>query len=333
VSLAPQISASSSAPLIDTSFITLRAPWSLGLTFVGLELTVVICGVLALLHAIRERRRGDGAPLFVWGVSFTYGIVMELLSYNFVDSFTHGQFAVMFYRHQLPLYVVTLYPVLQYTSIMSARRLRLGLVPEAFAAGLSMVAMDAPFDILGAHQHWWSWSASDANVAYRWLDVPVTSYYWHLAFGGILAGLTRAFSRYGGDLKRPYRIAALALPVSALTIVLGVIAFLPFHLLKALGVADGVVVAGLFVVSLGVVAAGVRRSRTNVTVPPDPALFRIVLVYYAYFALVALAELASAPAAFASRMAVIAVVTVLAVLAHDRAQRASPRLDPLVARG
>ncbi|HEY8090141.1 MAG TPA: hypothetical protein VIF09_19905, partial [Polyangiaceae bacterium] len=286
--------------LLDTSFVTIRAPWTVGLTFLGLEVTVVICGVLALLHALGERRRGDGAPLFVWGASFTYGIVMELLSYNFVDSFAHGQFTVMFYRHQLPLYVVTLYPVLQYTSIMTARRLRLGLVPEAFAAGLSMVAMDAPFDILGAHQHWWTWSASDPNVAFRWHDVPVTSYYWHLAFGGILAGLTRAFGRYGGEVRRPWRIAILALPVSFLTIVLGVIAFLPFHFLKARGVADGTVVAGLFVVGLAVVVLS-RRAASEAT-PPDGRLFTIALVYYAYFALVAFGQLAVAPAAFAGRM-------------------------------
>jgi hypothetical protein len=323
--------------LLDTGFITLHAPWSVGLTFVGLELTVVLCGVLALRHALAERRRGDGTPLFVWGVSFTYGIVMELLSYNFIDSFTHGQFTVMFYRKQLPLYVVTLYPVLQYTSIMMARRLRLRLVPEAFAAGLSMVAMDMPFDILGAHLHWWSWSASDPNVAYRWHDVPVTSYYWHLAFGGILAGLTRAFGRYGGDVRRTYRIAALALPLSALTIVLGVLAFLPFHFLKARGVADGTIVVGLFVVSLAVVVLSHRASRrsrsADVSVgdaaggPAGPLavgeLLTIALVYYAYFLLIALVEFGLEVAAFGGRMAVIASVTVFAILAHRFAHRAA----------
>jgi hypothetical protein len=308
--------------LLDTGFVTLHAPWSVGLSALGLELTVVACGVLALMHALAARRRGDGAPLFVWGASFTYGIVMELLSYNFIDSFTHGQFTVMFYRHQLPLYVVTLYPVLQYTSIMTARRLQRGLVPEVFAAGLLMVAMDAPFDILGAHQHWWVWSASDPNVAYRWHDVPVTSYYWHLAFGGILGGLTRAFGRYGGDVKRPYRIALLGLPISALTIILGVIAFLPFHFLKSRGVADGTIVAGLFVLAFGVAWLSPRTS-TEI-LPPDPRLHAIPRLYYAYFGLLALVLLASAPAAFGGRMAVIAAVTTLALVAHALAHRPAP---------
>ena len=286
----------------------------------GLEITVVACGVLALLHALGERRRGDGGPLFVWGVSFTYGIVMELLSYNFIDSFTHGQFTVMFYRSQLPLYVVMLYPVLQYTSIVTARRLRKGPLVLAFTAGLFIVAMDFPFDILGPVEGWWSWSASDPNVAFRWHDVPVTSYYWHLAFGGILAGLTGVFGRYGGDRARPWRIAALALPISALTIVLGVVAFLPFHLLKAAGVPDGTIVAGLIVVSaaVGVVA---RRTAPE-ALPRDARLFTIPLVYYAFFLLVALAMLARGGAAFGGRMAVIAGVIGLALLALRFAHRA-----------
>ena len=173
---------------------------------------------------------------------------------------------------------------------MTARRFRLGLVPEAFTAGLLMVAMDAPFDVLGAYHGWWSWSATDPNTAFRWYGVPVTSYYWHLAWGGILGGLTRAFGRWGGALRRPWRIAALALPISALTIVLGVVAFLPFHFLKARGVADGTIVAGLIVVSA---AVGVLARRASPeALPRDARLFAIPLVYNAYFLVVALAGLA-----------------------------------------
>jgi hypothetical protein len=311
--------------LVDTSFVTLHAPWSVGLSFLGLELVVVICGALALAHALGERRRGDGGPLFAWGVSFTYGIVMELLSYNFIDSFSHGQFTVMFYRHQLPLYVVTLYPVLQYTSIMTARRLRLRLLPEAVTAGLLMVAMDAPFDILGAHQHWWAWSASDPNVAFRWHDVPVTSYLWHLLFGGILAGVTRVFGLWGGDRQRPYRIAALALPLSALTIVLGALAFLPFHLLKSLGLPDGIIVAGFLALSVAVAVFSPRAPGEDTA---DPRLFAIPLIYYAYFGLVALTQLAAAPAAFGGRMAVIASVIGLTLFALRRAHRSEPASLP-----
>jgi hypothetical protein len=312
--------------LLDTAFVTIHSPGSVGLSFLGLELTVVLCGVLALLHALGERRRGDGVPLFIWGASFTYGIVMELLSYNFLTSFVHGQFTVMFYHHQLPLYIVTLYPVLQYTSIMTARRLLTGVVPQMLLAGLFIVAMDFPFDILGPTQGWWSWSASDPNMAFRWHDVPVTSYYWHLAWGGILAGLTRAFGRYGGALEKPWRIALLALPIALLTITLGAISFLPFHFLKARGVQDGTIVAGLFAVSLAV--AVLSRRAAPAPAPRDPRLFVVPALFYAYHLLVALAELLRTPSAFGGRVAVIASVTALALLGHGLAHRAAavPRL-------
>jgi hypothetical protein len=308
-------------PLLDTAFVTLRAPWAVGISSLGLEIIVVACGVLTLLHALGERRRGDGVPLFTWGVSFTYGLVMEILSYNFVKSFAHGPFTVMFYRSQLPLYVVTIYPVLQYTSIVAARRLRSGIVGQAVTAGLLMVAMDMPFDILGPIHGWWSWSPTDENTAFRWYGVPVTSYYWHLSFGGILAGLTRAFGRYGGDGGRPWRAAVLALPVSVLVIVLGVISFLPFHFLKARGVADGTIVAGLFALSL-LCAALSRRATPPVQQQPDTRLLAIPLLYFAYHLLVALARLAAGPAAFGGQTAVIAGVTAAALAAHSLAQRA-----------
>jgi len=296
-------------PLVDTFFITLRAPWSVRPSALGLEVTVVACGVLALLHALRERRRGDGLPLFTWLASFTYGIVMEVVSYNFIKSFAHGPFCVMFYRAQLPLYVVTVYPVLQYTGIVTARRLRSGIVAQAFTAGLLIVAMDIPFDMLGPTQGWWSWSDTDPNIAARWYGVPVTSYYWHLAFGGILAALTRALGRWGADPRRPLRGVALALPVSVLVIVLGVISFLPFHFLKARGVPDGAIVAGLVVVS-SIVFALSRRA----TVAPGASLLAIPVLFYAYHLVVALGRFTAG--GFGGQAAVIVAVTALALLAH-----------------
>ena len=42
------------SPLLDTAFLTINSPGSVGLTFLGLELTVVVCGVLALRHALAD---------------------------------------------------------------------------------------------------------------------------------------------------------------------------------------------------------------------------------------------------------------------------------------
>jgi hypothetical protein len=314
--------------LLDTAFITLSTPTSVGLSFLGLELCVVLCGVLSLLHALGERRKGDGLPLYTWAASFTYGLVMEILSYNFIKSFAHGQFTVMFYHRQLPLYVVTLYPVLQYTSIMAARRLRVGPWAEAFAAGLFIVAMDMPFDILGPVQGWWSWSDTDPNIAYRWHSVPVTSYYWHLAFGGILALLTRLLGKWGGDVKRPALTLALVLPIPLLVIVLGVISFLPFHFLKARGVPDGAIVAGLFVLSAAVVAGAVRRRGKAAALPADPRLLLLPQAYYGYHVIAAISALTVGGAAFGGRMVVIAAVSLAALWAHRTVLGEPPAAAP-----
>ena len=52
----------------------------------------------------------DRFPLFVFLSALSYGLGIELLSYNFLDSFAHAQFTVMFYGARLPLYVVALKP-------------------------------------------------------------------------------------------------------------------------------------------------------------------------------------------------------------------------------
>ncbi len=240
-------------PLVDTALVTLYSPLGRPPSFLLLELVVVISGVLGLLHAWRALKAGDRGPLFTWATIFVYGLTMELLCYNFVDNFYHGQFTVMFYRHQLPLYVTAIYPVLLYTAIATAGRLGLNRRAEPFVAGLLIVAMDAPFDILGPVAGWWSWSDHDPNIAFRWLGVPVTSFYWHFAFGGLLCAITRAARPY---LTRTSRFV-LMFPAALLTIVLGGVSFIPFHVLKARGVPDGTIVAGLL--ALGVVVTVVAR--------------------------------------------------------------------------
>jgi hypothetical protein len=315
-------------PLLDTAFITVSSPFARPLSFLLLELVVLSSGVLGLRHALRAPSRG---PLFTWVTIFVYGLVMEVLSYNFTTAFAHGQFTVMFYRHQLPLYVTAIYPVLLYTAIATARRLRVHRAAEPFVAGLLIVAMDVPFDILGPVAGWWSWSDADPNMAYRWLGVPVTSYYWHFAFGGILCALTRAVQPYVEAPAREARFL-LAIPVSLLTIVLGVLSFLPFHLLKAIGVSEGVIVGGLLGLG-GAVLVVAKKERPQ---DRDELLLAIAALFYGAhlsFAVVRLVlGLRSGPGleGFLSRFVAIAAVTVLAAVAHERAQavKPAPTLSP-----
>jgi len=218
------------------TFVTFQDPRELPASFVALEVVVLTWGALTLWHALRAHRRGDRAALLTWSTIFVYGLLMEIGAFNLVDNYAHGQFTVMFYDRQLPLYIMAVYPVLLYTGIAAARALRLRPVREAIAAGLLIVAIDLPFDITGPRLGWWRWFDTDPNIAYRWAGVPVTSYYWHLSFGAILAYLTARVAR--NRAPAPWHVPVLVL----LTIVVGVVAFLPFHGLKTLGVGDGVIV-------------------------------------------------------------------------------------------
>ena len=253
--LTPHAGPADAGLLLDTIAVTLYTPWSRPVVHLGLEVTVITLGVLTFIHAWRARRSGDALPLFTWLTIFVYGVAMELLSYNFVENFVHAQFSVMFYHRKLPLYVTAVYPTLLYTGIATARRFRFPLWAEGFAAGLLIVALDIPFDIVGPNVRWWSWSRSDPLLAYRWCGVPVTSYYWHLAFGGILAALTSAIAPH---LRGPRQLM-LAMPAALVTIVLGVVAFLPLHGLAAVGVSHGVVVAIAWTACFGVLVSAPKR--------------------------------------------------------------------------
>jgi hypothetical protein len=220
-------------PLVATAPVTIYDPTTRPASFLALEVVVFTWAALTLRHALRADARGDRAARITWLTIVIYGIAMEAISYLLVQNFVHGQFTVMLWDRQLPLYVVAVYPVLLYTGIAAARALRLPRAIEPIASGLFILALDVPFDLAGPPSGWWIWFGGDPNTAVRWHGVPVTSFYWHLAFGAALAAVTRAASAK----RRPPAILAPVL--ASLTIVIGVIAFLPMHALAALGIGHG----------------------------------------------------------------------------------------------
>lgn len=277
--------------LIDSPYFTLYNPFYQPLSFLCLEVVVIACAVLTLLHALKGYRAGEGSRLFTWWTIFVYGLIMEIASYNALDNFVHGQFTVMFYHRKLPLYISVLYPLFLYTSIYTIERLRLSRLAYPFVVGFMIVVMDYPFDVIGPAAGWWSWSDTDPVLAYRWHGVPVTSYYWHLAFGGTLAGLTRQLQPYTNTLARRelgsgrFWKLLLSLPVSLATIVIGVLLFLPFHGLKSLGVRDGIL-AGILIVGSAMVGVLAQKTRGD---QPDRMLRWIPLLYFPFFAVMTLA--------------------------------------------
>jgi len=269
--------------VLDTTAVTLYTPWSRPPVHLAVEVVIVTLSALTFVHALRARREGDLLPLFTWITILVYGLAMELVSYNFIQNFVHAQFSVMFYHRKLPLYITAVYPVLLYTGIATARRFDFPLWAEGFAAGLLIVAMDIPYDVVGPNLGWWSWSDTDPLLAYRWCGVPVTSYYWHLAFGGILAALTRAIAPH---LHRTRQLG-LALPAALVTIVLGVVAFLPLHGLAAVGVSHGSVVAAALALCLAVFLMAPKRR----TAAPDVLLLALAAGFYAFHVVVAVGSI------------------------------------------
>lgn len=222
--------------------VRLSSPLDRPLHFLVLELCVLASSVAVLAHAVVRYREGDRRHLFQWIAFTSYGVQMELIAFNFLNNYEHAQFTVQLYDGQLPLYVTGLYGSFLYAGTKVVERLSLHPVAEALLAGFAICLIDVPFDLAGVALGWWTWLDTDPNLAFRWLGVPVTSYYWYLIFGAVAAGLGRLF---WPRLER--RSFALALPIAIVTgtlvIVFGVLAFLPFHGLSALGLTHGTIVA------------------------------------------------------------------------------------------
>ena len=321
--------------LVDTTYLTIYDPRTRPASFLGIEALMVVCAALTLAHALRARRRGDGGALFAWASIFVYGVCLEIASYNAFPSFTHGQFTVMFYHRKLPLYISAFYPTILYTGQRTVRRLGLSRWAEPLVVGLAIVALDFPFDTVGPDAGWWAWDMSDPDVHYRWFGVPVTSYYWHLTWGAILAAICRwaeprmkALASPGSALR--FARLALAFPVAGATMALGRGAFLPFDLLVPLGVPDGAIVVAALAVSLALLALG-RRAPAAEERGRDAILLAIPYAFFAFHLLVAL-SLRGHVVDWGGKMAVVLVASAFGVGLTYAVGRAVPAAGPAAAR-
>jgi hypothetical protein len=287
----------------------IRNPFAQPLSFVGLEIVVLACAAITLLHALRAwRDRRELLPLFTWVAVLSYGVAMEIVSYSTVDNFTHGPFTVMLYRGRLPLYIVGVYPVLLYTGIAATRRLGLSRWAEPLVAGLAIVLLDVPFDVLGPDAGWWSWSSTDPNLRERALGVPFVSYYWHITFGACLALLTRSVDRWLTPAKA--RLAALAVAplLGVCTIALGGLSFVPFHVLRKAGVSDAANLALLVTACLAILAF----ARKGPPAATDRLLLAVPVAYHLFFVAVLLSRRGDSDAADKAVVIVLATACSLA---------------------
>jgi hypothetical protein len=256
--------------------IELSDPFSRPIHFALLEIFVALSTAAVLAHAVIEYRRGDRRHLFQWIAITSYGIQMELIAFNFLHNYAHAQFTVQLYHGQLPLYVTGLYGAFMYAGIKLAERLEVHPVAEAFLAGFAICLIDVPFDIAGVAVGWWDWLDTDPNLAFRWLGVPVTSYEWYLIFGAVAAAQLRLL--WPRLEKRSFALAAIvALFAGSGVVFFGVLGFLPFHGIKALGVSDGMIVAAHLAIC-AVLALAVRGRRGSLS----PLIAGVVLLLGAF---------------------------------------------------
>ncbi len=276
--------------VFDSTYLTIYDPSTIPGSFHGLEVIFAVGFVLTLRHAVLRHREGSAWPLFLWLMTLMYGVVMEVLTYNTVDNFSHAQFTVMLYHKKLPLYVVMLYPAFVYTAAQTARRLGMRGVSTFFATGLIAVLIDVPFDIMGPDAGWWWWNEDGDDpmglVAHRWLGVPVSSYCWHLLFGGsqwLVANRLRGrIARWPTRslLATVGRAAPWAVLGGVASVLTGVIVMMPFHLFRGpLGFHDGVFTITLLVVSALAVLLGRRGGGSG----PDWGLLSWVLAWNFFF--------------------------------------------------
>ena len=144
----------------------------------------------------------------------------------------------------------------------------------------------------------------------------MTSYYWHLTWGAILAALCRwaeprmkALAGPGSPLR--FARLALAFPVAGATMALGRGAFLPFDLLVPLGVPDGAIVVAALVLSLALLAFG-RRSPAGGERGSDRLVLWIPYAFFAFHLLVAL-SLRGRVADWGGKLAVVLVASAFGV--------------------
>jgi hypothetical protein len=195
------------------AFVSFRNPFGLSnWTMPVLELTFVAGAVLAVVHVLRCRRRGDPVPLVLILASLVYLLVVEPVLYfpnkaGLSDSwvlFVHNAFTVTFFHDRLPLYIVGLYLVLPLLAFEIVRALdvfgRRGALVGAICVGAVHCCFYEVFDQLGPQLRWWAWNTAAAANHPLFASVPLASVVLFAAFAP--AGLAYAVYRLVGAKVR-----------------------------------------------------------------------------------------------------------------------------------
>ncbi|XP_053684180.1 uncharacterized protein LOC128734162 [Sabethes cyaneus] len=150
-------------------------------SYIWCQAAFLLGALLCLIHAFR---RGGRWPFLFLG-ALCHGLVVELITYFVpsIDNFWHSKTPIDFIGHRLPLYIIFLYPVFYYQAHWAVSKLQLKCRwSEHMAAGLFVVLIDLPYDIVSVKFVHWTWHDTDPNIADRNYWVPWNSYYFHATF-------------------------------------------------------------------------------------------------------------------------------------------------------
>lgn len=175
--------------------------WANQPTFLIGEYVIILCAVLALIHAVRAGR----ADRLIWVAALIAGTANDLIfmALPVVDTFWQAQATIML-TPRLPLYIPCVYIVFLYWPTVGIRRLGLGRWPAATLTGLVACVLYAPYDIVGAKFLWWTWHDTDPAIAERLFGAPLSSSLWVLTFTGSFALLLDLVVRDKNLTKRSF---------------------------------------------------------------------------------------------------------------------------------
>ena len=277
-------------PVVDTSLPMLEffSPTSLPISNALIEMALLACWLLTVVHVLKALRSGDQRPLYAWLTILVYAVVLEIITYNYVDSFGHERFSVMLYHHKLPLYITFVYHTVVYACLHFARRLGLDPIPEAVVCGLFAVVMYTPYDLIGPEMPWWLWKEHLTTEA-RWMGVPYSSTLWMFLFHAALCWLvSRRDRKRGEDPVGAWSFNLDIVFASVNTLLLGFVLFLPYHGLRFAGLTDGVILILFIALGCAVVALDQPQFRGTT----DRSMQGVSVLWHGFFiGVLALADL------------------------------------------
>ncbi|XP_058831323.1 uncharacterized protein LOC131689942 isoform X1 [Topomyia yanbarensis] len=204
-------------------------------SYIWCQAAFLIGALLCLIHAFK---RGGRWPYLFLG-AICHGLFVELLTYYApsIDNFWHSKTPIDFFGHRLPLYIIFLYPVFYYQAHWAVSKLHLKCRwSEHMAAGLLVVLIDLPYDIVSVKFVHWTWHDTDPNIADRHYWVPWNSYYFHATFAFAFSFLfhnvrkwtdRRQLERWQAGTVRAELAAVLA--AALLSFPAGALLFIPLY--------------------------------------------------------------------------------------------------------